>query len=584
MGKSVYRYKWQWFDILAAMPFELLAVPMGYRYNDARFRVARLLNLMRLEHHFSCLCGVLYSGLFPTYVYVFRFLVEICCLIHLVSCLWIHTTGKREEESLSKKDPVLQYTTGFEWSVKVLSGYGSKPWPTTDLTHCLYLCVSIVGVAVLAVILALTQGFLQSLDPNKGVYEDTLDNVLTWLDQKNAPAEVREDFIKYYRYLWRITRCISTTQFNFLVVDEPGALYPLPTILADRLQFHLNGLILEQVPLFSPLIHNVEFVSEVIAALKLEVGVPGSCIVEQDDKSEAVYFIVQGRVDVLLNYKVHIKSLGPGDLFGEMGLIFGKPRFCTVRCQSHVQLYRMDRHSFVTIARRFPACFQELLDIAHERREELDLCYGGLEVLQSNMLSDSLTMADEESVFGKSGTDWLQFSTSLDKDKPRDPSPTGRREIKEAREAGEVKEDADEADNDSTYGKDEGDTDDHEELRSRRSGMRKTGSGKSGKSSDDATLNRQLSQASIMLSRTTSCTKSRRGTVFSTVSKASTAPSYLDHGNPLEASTSTRNRVSAILGGSASARARNPKASLPPIQTTGKLLSPTYEHVRSPRA
>jgi CRP-like cAMP-binding protein len=78
---------------------------------------------------------------------------------------------------------------------------------------------------------------------------------------------------------------------------------------------------------------------EELAAVMSEVEVEaGATIITVDDYGTAIYFVEEGTADVLDDGDETTKTLGPGETFGEIGLLLtdsGRPRWCRVRrCDS----------------------------------------------------------------------------------------------------------------------------------------------------------------------------------------------------------------------------------------------------------
>ena len=83
----------------------------------------------------------------------------------------------------------------------------------------------------------------------------------------------------------------------------------------------------------------------------VEVKVPaGSSVFEQGDRADYVYRVTQGTVDVLQvladGTEEHLRQLGNGQYFGELGLLLGFPRSASVRAHSDVTLVRYGIRSF----------------------------------------------------------------------------------------------------------------------------------------------------------------------------------------------------------------------------------------------
>jgi len=102
-----------------------------------------------------------------------------------------------------------------------------------------------------------------------------------------------------------------------------------------------------------------------------EVRVPsGRTVFRQGDAGDALYLVVSGRAEVLLEQdgdRKRVASLGPGDSFGEMALLSGEPSKKTVEAMKTLELLRMGREDFVEFVRRNPALSAALERLGHER-------------------------------------------------------------------------------------------------------------------------------------------------------------------------------------------------------------------------
>ena len=81
----------------------------------------------------------------------------------------------------------------------------------------------------------------------------------------------------------------------------------------------------------------------------------GDVMTKQGDQAHWLYILISGRADVMLtkdNETVKISELGPGSVFGEMGLMTGEPRATTVIAQSRAECFRLDKSRSARSSRR----------------------------------------------------------------------------------------------------------------------------------------------------------------------------------------------------------------------------------------
>jgi MFS family permease len=105
-----------------------------------------------------------------------------------------------------------------------------------------------------------------------------------------------------------------------------------------------------------------------VAARRL-VPVPvtnGTVVVRQGDVADRFYFIESGAFAVSQQAPdrgaVELRTLGPGDVFGEIGLLTSVPRTATVTALSDARLFALDREGFLGLVDAGPGLTTQLLD------------------------------------------------------------------------------------------------------------------------------------------------------------------------------------------------------------------------------
>jgi hypothetical protein len=77
----------------------------------------------------------------------------------------------------------------------------------------------------------------------------------------------------------------------------------------------------------------------------------GTPIVRQGEPADAFYVVIDGQADVTAHGEAssqrHLRNLGPGDYFGEIGLLESIPRTATVTATTDCHLYRLDGAAFL---------------------------------------------------------------------------------------------------------------------------------------------------------------------------------------------------------------------------------------------
>jgi CRP/FNR family transcriptional regulator, cyclic AMP receptor protein len=115
---------------------------------------------------------------------------------------------------------------------------------------------------------------------------------------------------------------------------------------------------LRAVPLFSSLSDkDLKAILEISKEVSLEAG---HRIVEQDQSAVGFHLILEGQANIEVNGR-NVATFGPGDYFGEVSLIDGKPRTATVTATTALHTLVIPSWSFNGLLDRYPAIAKELL-------------------------------------------------------------------------------------------------------------------------------------------------------------------------------------------------------------------------------
>lgn len=118
-----------------------------------------------------------------------------------------------------------------------------------------------------------------------------------------------------------------------------------------------------RVPLFSRL--DANRISEIAGMLKPGIVPAHSVLVRQGDSADAMFFIMEGQVEVDVQPKP--VRLGPGEFFGEMALITGLRRNATVYSVTECRLLRLHVEDFQRLAEANPEILADIRQIALDR-------------------------------------------------------------------------------------------------------------------------------------------------------------------------------------------------------------------------
>jgi serine phosphatase RsbU (regulator of sigma subunit) len=102
----------------------------------------------------------------------------------------------------------------------------------------------------------------------------------------------------------------------------------------------------------------------------------GQVILQEGSSGQELYLIVEGLVEVVKHHEGEETVLarrGPGDFFGEMGLIEERPRFATVRALQPTRLLEISEPDLRTVLARRRALLYEVARVLSSRLREADV-------------------------------------------------------------------------------------------------------------------------------------------------------------------------------------------------------------------
>ncbi len=127
---------------------------------------------------------------------------------------------------------------------------------------------------------------------------------------------------------------------------------------------------IDTIPLFSG-VPKEELVSVLRAVEPVRLA-EGEAAVREGEAGDSLYLVVSGTLAVSTGTGAEafeIGRLGPGDFFGEVALLTGRPRTATVSAVTVADLLRLDRGTVASLRERHPEIDASLTEF-HRRRAE----------------------------------------------------------------------------------------------------------------------------------------------------------------------------------------------------------------------
>jgi len=341
-AQSKYLKSWFVVDLFAAIPLSFIfAIPVFGIFRLLKF--IRVVKFMRYLRHRAIIFG--------DYIVLGFFVFWLLLLAHWLACGWIYLRGFPGDI-----DNVTKYITSLYWVVETLTtvGYGE----TTPLTNAQYIYAMIImlaGVGTYGFIIGNVANILSKGNPARTQFFNNLEQLKIFVNYRNIPMRLQKKIGDYYNYIWK----------KRLGFDESVFLSSLPQGLQNEVSVHLKREILKKIHLFKGV--SDSFLKEVSLHMRPIVCVPNEYVFKEDDLGHEMYFIIRGKLEVIMNEKV-LSVLTDGDFFGEIALFTEqKRRTATVKSVFYSDLYRLDRELFDEVLKRYPRIAEHIKKVADER-------------------------------------------------------------------------------------------------------------------------------------------------------------------------------------------------------------------------
>ncbi|XP_074570310.1 potassium channel KAT3-like [Curcuma longa] len=331
------------FDILSTAPFEAISLLFRGNGNDLGFKILNMLRLWRLRRVSS-----LFSRLEKDIR--FNYFWTRCTKLVLVTLFAVHCAGCFNYLIADRyPDPRrtwigaamphfrssslwVRYVTAIYWSITTLTttGYGDLHAENTrEMLFGIFYMLFNLGLT--AYLIGNMTNLVVHGTGRTRHFRDTIEAATEFAARNQLPKQIKAQMLSHI--------CL---RFKTEGLKQQQTLNDLPKGIRSSIAYNLFFPILRQAYLF----HGVSFKSlhQLAIETQAEYFPPGEDVILQDEAPTDLYIVVTGAVD-LRSYidgteQVHGR-LGPGEVFGEIGVLCCSPEPFTARTVELSQILRL---------------------------------------------------------------------------------------------------------------------------------------------------------------------------------------------------------------------------------------------------
>jgi len=232
--------------------------------------------------------------------------------------------------------------------------------PRTPAEYLFVSVMMIVGALIMANIFGEMAVLAQVMTKKQVKFQEQIDTANTAMKNLVIGPEVQQEVRNYFL-------------FTQVTLDEQQELEKFLELLSPSLKLEVTIHIFAKLmkkKLFSNQHSKVDqTIRMLVSKLETVLSVP-EAIFRQDDDSNDMYFIAKGECEVRRDYKRRdhekIRTLRPGDHFGEISLIYGCRRTATVTSRNYSTLGKISKEVFLQIQSDNPGFIKHLKKYMNE--------------------------------------------------------------------------------------------------------------------------------------------------------------------------------------------------------------------------
>tara|TARA_B100000925_G_scaffold149328_1_gene112081 strand:+ start:3426 stop:4703 length:1278 start_codon:yes stop_codon:yes gene_type:complete len=320
--------------LISSIPLDAIITLSGVSHWWRLIRLVRVYRLIRSLKVFS-LIGSL--TVIPTWVKLTLAGSGAVIAIHFISCFWHFLQPHADAMTL-----VDSYIFATYWAITTLTtvGYGDIT-PVSNIAKLFTMGTMVLGVGVYGIVIGNVAQMLSERNRYREKAREKIEDLSQFMAHYQVPKKVQIETLGY----------MNNVLEKRLSDNDGQIINDLPVALQDELKTYMNIKLIKSLNIFRGC--SKLCLREVAKNLEKRSYSPGQKIITEGEIGKELFIINHGIVEVRKADEL-ILQLDDGKYFGEMALLQEINRTADVVALNYVDLYTLEKDSFMELIKKFP--------------------------------------------------------------------------------------------------------------------------------------------------------------------------------------------------------------------------------------
>ncbi|KAL4471127.1 hypothetical protein ABPG72_006508 [Tetrahymena utriculariae] len=302
-------------------------------------------------------------------------------VVHFIGCMWYYEAKLYDfnEETWVYRKHLLNadnstlylYSIYFVFQTITTVGFGDIN-AYTNAEIIMTICLMIFGVGFYSSTIGILSSVIQYMDSQQILFSRKSDIMNEYCNEMKIPNSVKKQLKEALQY--------TLDRNSFFWANQNKIFDQLPMNLKYEICMNIYRGVMKTFSFFN-LTEDQSFVVRLIPQLRPLKLNPGDIIWNQNDVSDSIYLLSNGRVNYMKQViedirtkerkSITFKTMINGSYFGEIDIIMDRKRKYRCQAETACELYYMTRQEYeVIIKKEFPHIHQKLKKVAFDREKK----------------------------------------------------------------------------------------------------------------------------------------------------------------------------------------------------------------------